>query len=610
MPFPYIFFTFVTLSLFRAGFIVAAGVTVLCLVAWLVYDLRRTPKQFILAILMGLALGAWLFSLRSGALSDASDMPTAATGRIAAVSRRSVIVETEGGRRLRLIGFGKMPLPPKHAQVTYRCDLADVPPSTFATFERLSGTRSWCRVKALQVLPAPPGKVIELRQRALSFLQSRFEALGERSLAAAFLIGDTGDLGENELAAFRDMGLMHLFAVSGLNIALLFALLYLPFRALRLPAVGTLLGFAVASAFLVLLDFPVPLLRAWLFMAIAVLMRLIDRRITSFTLLFLTAIIVEVLFPLSTFSMSFILSFGVTAAILVFYEPLYFCFASANRWLNFASQHVALSLAAGLPAMLLSHLLFGSANPLSLIYNLLLVPFSGLYLFSALLYLVLPPAAHVLHSLDWLYLKFAALHGDHAMRLLPAAEPLARAASFIFIAALLVTLIYLKFRGRLWSARRNLRFVMPVSALALAAPWFLVTYPTFAFYAIPNKVWIYHERNIVTLGKPVFADTEKTKPQFCFPWSGVTNEQESIRDLYKLHGQCFVFTGRMRPELWGATALLDCRMLHVYQSSKTKTTANDWKALFSVFGYKGEVTVRRFYTWYGDRLGNCIKEKL
>lgn len=609
MPWPYIFFTFVSLSLFRTEYYLAASASLVCGLIWLVYDLRRAPRRFVIGILLGVALGVWLFSLHSGSLGGTSEITTKGKARVASVSRRSVIIETENNQRLRLIGFGRLALPQKHDQISYRCEAAEIPASTFAIFERLSGTRNWCRVKQLTILPAELSQIVSLRQQVLKFLEKRFAALGTGSLAAAFLIGDTESLGEDELAAFRDMGLMHLFAVSGLNIALLFALLYLPFRAVRLPAVGTLLGYAVATAFLLLLDFPVPLLRAWLFMTIAVAMRLIDRRITSFTLLFFTAIIIETLFPLSTFSMSFILSFGVTAAILVFYEPLLFCFSSTNRWLNYLAAHAALSLAAGLPAMLLSFALFGSANPLSLVYNLLLVPFSGLYLFSALLYLMLPFMRHVIFALDWLYLKFAALHSEHVMRLFPSAEPFSRQLSFVLVAALLLALLYLQYRGRLWSARRNLRFIVPLAALSLVLPWFLATYPSHAFYAIPNKVWIYHERNITTLGKPVFADAEKMKPRFCFPWSRLTSQQENITDLYRLHGQCFVFTGRMRPELWGATALTDCRMLHVYQSSKTKTNANEWKALFSVFGYKGEVAVRRFYTWYGDHPGDCIKEK-
>lgn len=610
MPFRYIFLTFVSLYLFRVGFYPAAAIALCCCIACAIYDLRRGARLAILGLCIGVGLGFCLFSLRSPATEPVSALPVAGNARVASVSRRSVIIETENKQRLRLIGFGKLALPQKHDQIQFNCEAVPIPVSTFATFERLSGTRDWCRVKTLHVLPAKTGKILQLRRAALEFLHARFAALGENSLAAAFLIGDTADVGEAELAAFRDMGLMHLFAVSGLNIALLFALLYLPFRALRLPVIGMLLGYTVASVFLVLLDFPVPLLRAWLFMTIAVLMRLIDRRITAFTLLFFTAIIVELLFPLSTFSISFILSFGVTAAILLFYEPLYFCFASSNRWLNFAAEHTALSLAAGLPAMLLSYLLFGNANPLSLLYNLLLVPFSGLYLFSALLYLIAPPAAYVLHTLDWLYLKFAGLHGEHMMRMFPSAEPVTRQISFAFVAVLLAALIYLKFKKHLWTARRNLRYVLPVTALVLALPWFLVSYPAYAFFALPNKVWIYHERNIVTLGRPVFAESHLSTPRFCFPWSRIDEQQNTAEDLLKSQGRCFVFTGRMHPERWGASTLSDCRELHVFQSAKIKTTAEEWQPLFAAFGFKGMVAVRRYYTWYGDKPGNCIREVL
>jgi ComEC/Rec2-related protein len=615
MLWPYAFFTFVALVLFKSGFPAAGIISATTAAGFLIVDFRRADRKlFIVSLAGGIVLGAWLFTLRLGVLSTPVALPLSGEAQIVGVSRKSVVIQNDQRIKLRLTGLKKEQLPTKQARISYRCTVQDVPESTFMVFERLSGVAAWCRVSEMQTLKKPEGFLVSFRAKTLDYLHAKFERMGERSLIAAFLLGDTEDLTPQELDAFRDMGLMHLFAVSGLNIALLFAILYLPFRFAGIPSVGAALGYAVATAFLLLLDFPVPLLRAWLFMTIGLGMRLLDRRIPSWVLLFLTAIVVELLFPLSTFSMSFILSFGITAAILIFYEPLHFCFAAKNKLLNLLSEHTALTLAAGLPALLLGYLLFGSAQPLSLLYNLLLVPFSGLYLFTSLVFIAFEPAKYLLFALDALYLKFAAWHTAYVSAVFPSAEKNTQIASLIFIALALIVLYILKIRHRLWSARRHLRYILPVSSIILFLPYFLATYPAEAIYAVPNKVWIYSDRKIISTGSQLFSDGRSNEPKYCFPIkvkNELAQQKNQPAEILISGNRCFVFTGRMKPETWAPDILVRCASLHVFQSKKMQTSSTEWDQMFRLFGYRGKVAIRKFFTWYADKPLACGKsEKL
>lgn len=633
MLWPHLFLTFVSLALFKAGHVFAAATSCLVTIAFFIRDLKHGARPFLSIIAIGVLLGGALFWLRAPLIHGSTAIATKSEAEVIGVSRKSIVVRGDSGQKLRLTGFKKGELPLKHARVAYSCEVQEIQESTFMVFERLSGVAAWCKIKDIKTIRAPYGWLTDFRKTTLNFLYKRFEAMDcaqttlhdrrnphtscapdDKTLIAAFLLGDTEDLAPQELDAFRDMGLMHLFAVSGLNIALLFAILYLPFRFAGVPTIGAALGYAVATAFLLLLDFPVPLLRAWLFMTIGLGMRLLDRRLPSWTLLFLTAIVVEVLFPLSTFSMSFILSFGITAAILIFYEPLYFCFAAKNKVADFFAQHVALTLAAGLPALLLGYPLFGSAQPLSLVYNLLLVPFSGLYLFASLLFMAFEPVKYVLFALDALYLKFAALHSTYVSSLLPAADRTMQTASLMFVAVLLVTLYILKMRGRLWSARRNLRFVVPVTALILIVPFFLASYPNMAIYAVPNKVWMYSEKKLMHSGAQLFSDGKPAEPKTCFPIREkfeIPRQAATPEEILMMGNRCFIFTGRMKPENWPPDLLKPCVALDVFQSKKMRTDAAEWDALFKLFGYQGKATVRKFFTWYADKPLTCAKsEKL
>lgn len=611
MLWPYVCLSFVVLFLFRHGFVYAASLAAAAAIVLLALDLKRARRNFYPVFGLGIFLGFCLFLLRTSSTTNAPP-PTQGAAEVTGVSRKSVILQLGDGQKIRLTGLKKLQIPRKHARVFYRCESQEVRDSTFLVFENLSGVKTWCRMLEIRTLSDPSGHLATYQKMLLDFLQSRFNSIGEKSLISAFVLGDTDDLTPQELDAFRDMGLMHLFAVSGLNIALLFAIIYLPFRWLRLPAIGSALGYTVATGFLLLLDFPIPLLRAWLFMTIGLGMRVLDRRLPAWTLLFLTACLTEILFPFSTFTMSFVLSFGVTAAILVFYQPLLFCFAAKNRALNFLAEHAALTLAAGLPALILGYLLFGTANPLSLFYNFLLVPFSGLYLFISLIYLFLEPLRFVLLGLDALYLKFANGHTTFVMARFPVAEPTSQIVSLIFIAFLLTTLYWLSRRHYLWSARRNLRSIIPVTAIILLLPYILMKYPSHAIYAIPNKVWMYEQGRLYITGTEIFVNDTPTEPKACFPITQrqpITNAQK-FSDVYQVAGRCVVFAGRIKPETWPVDGFQNCQSIDVFQSQKQATSGAAWSDMFALFGFRGKVVVRKYFTWYGDQSAPCIKASL
>lgn len=600
MAWPVAFFTFVALSLGASNLLFPAVLAALASLAAFFSAWRRYGHAFRPALVVGAFFGAGIFFLRADFFAE-KDPITRGTARVNTVSRRSVVLTLENHSRLRLIGFSDEKLPLKGALLEFACEPMPVPAGDFAVFERLSGIHLWCKKQYSKTLAEP--RLAEFRSAALDFLHRRFAAIGEQSLIAPFLLGETETMPTQTLTAFRDMGLMHLFAVSGLNVALLFALLYVPFRWVGIPAVGGALGFLVATAFLLLLDFPVPLFRAWLFLAIGLLARLFDRKIGPWTLLFLTALFVEILIPLSTFTVSFILSFGITAAILLFYQPLFFCFNSKNRVRKLLASHIALTLAAGLPAFILSYLLFSNAQALALVYNLLLVPFSGLYLLSALVYILFDGALVVVQWLDALYLWFAELHATYAMRYLPVPNAPMIFLAIAVISLLLSIILYLQKNNRLWSVRRHLRIVIFFLAIALALPWLLGQRARQAFYAVPNKIHYFDAGTFYVAGESLFA---AETPAICLPIT-TKIERRVPAGVIMLGDHCFAFASALKPELWRTNEFAACGSMQLFQAKSSKTVADAWKKLFRLFGLRGEVYLRNYFTWYADRALGCAK---
>jgi len=602
MAWPLAFFTFVALALGYAGHVALAAAAAVAALLSAFGALRSFGRKYLPVLLVGALFGTWLFSLRAAMLT-AKACPTEGLATVSRVSRRSVILTMDNASRVRLTGFRNGELPLRGALVKFSCRPVPIPEGDFAALERLTGVAAWCEKTGLETVNTP--RLAGPRQITLDFLHRRFASLGDKSLIAAFLLGDTETLPPKTLAAFRDMGLMHLFAVSGLNVALLFALLYIPFRFAGIPAVGAVLGFLIATAFLLLLDFPVPLFRAWLFLAIGALARLLDRRLTPWTLLFLTALIVEALFPLSTFTISFILSFGITAAILLFYQPFYFCFNGEGRMRKLLAAHAALTLAAGLPAFVLSYLLFDNAQVLALLYNLLLVPFSGLYLFLGILYIPLDAAGPLLHLLDRLYLWFADLHTAYAMPYLPVPETGTLWLIVAVIVSILLSLLYLQWRKRLWSARRHLRPIIAATTCLLVLPWLVTPHAQRAFYAVPNQVFSYETRELRVAGEPLF---EVSAPPICLPVArqSAAREQGGVITFGK---DCFAFAASLKPELWRTDQFAGCSNLQLFQSKKSQTQVTEWQKLFALFGLRGPVELRSYFTWYSDRPLSCARTR-
>lgn len=159
------------------------------------------------------------------------------------------------------------------------------------------------------------------------------EVLPEQTgaVAAALIVGERAGLDETTEAAFRDSGLAHLLAISGLHMGLVAGTLFagvrlvlclIPGVALRRPvkklaACAALVG---SVAYLVLAGAPVPTQRAFLMAAVVLSAVLVDREAVSLRLVALAAFTVLALRPDVLTGASFQLSFAAVIALVAVHE--------------------------------------------------------------------------------------------------------------------------------------------------------------------------------------------------------------------------------------------------------------------------------------------------
>lgn len=275
-------------------------------------------------------------------------------------------------------------------------------------------------------------------------------------VARALLTGDRTALSDETSRVFRDGGIAHVLAVSGLHVGLLMAgVLFL----LRRLHVRPWLQLACAAVLLLiycrLLDFSAPVVRASILTIVLLLGRALRRPVDPLTSLACAFLLVLALRPMDLFSIGFQLSFLAVAGIVLLGDRL-LCMARrlrCGRLVRGIARAYAVTLSAtaftAIPTMAAFHRL-----PLA---GLLLGPLACaavgglLYLYTAVLALtcVWLPAAHTLAAAAiWLTGLFQAAIAQAAamprMLLLTPAPPVYVAAA-VYLAGLLATR-YVRFR--------------------------------------------------------------------------------------------------------------------------------------------------------------------
>ena len=233
-----------------------------------------------------------------------------------------------------------------------------------------------------------------IRMRLLHRMQGRPMPPDEAAVAAALALGWRANIDVDTQTAFRDAGIAHLLAVSGLHVGLLAAMVGWLARPLGRLRKGRITRGAVQLVaiwgFTLLSGFAPSTVRAALMFSLFCISDITERRTPPLNLLAATAIITLCCSPTLLFDLGWQLSYSAVAGILL-------AMPAIRSLRTRVGQSAAVSVAATVATLPVVCATFHRLPVYFLIANVVVVPFAGVVLLLSLLYTAWPCTA-----LGWL----------------------------------------------------------------------------------------------------------------------------------------------------------------------------------------------------------------
>lgn len=220
--------------------------------------------------------------------------------------------------------------------------------------------------------------IFDVRAALLRRIDQAYPA-PEAGLLKAAILGDRSGLDRAVDQAFLDSGTYHVLAISGLNVSVLAASLFLLLRLVRAPArLAALLSIGVVTAYAALAGGSPSVVRAAIMADVYLLAVVLDREADLLNTLALSALVVLLANPLFLGDVGFQLTFLATLAIVLAVEGWAPAMARWPRPARWMGESLLITLAATLGTLPVLAATFNRFSPIGLLANLVVVPLSGI----------------------------------------------------------------------------------------------------------------------------------------------------------------------------------------------------------------------------------------
>ncbi len=283
------------------------------------------------------------------------------------------------------------------------------------------------------------------RSRSSQMIADFIPGKAESAVMNALLIGVKDFLDNDLKEAYSAAGAMHVLAVSGLHVGIVYLLVTIVFGQLKRTGWGKIF-FVIVSLLIIwgyalITGFSPSVMRASTMFSIIVMGEASKRKSNIYNSLGLAAFVLLLYNPYFVFDVGFQLSFIAVLGIVTFQPPIYRLWQPNNPFLDYLWAIVTVSIAAQLVTSPLSVLYFNQLPTYFLISNIIIIPAAMVMLTTGLFMLAVGSFSMIagetigfllgsfVQLVNWLILK---------IQLLPFS-----AVDWIYLSSISVVLIYL-----------------------------------------------------------------------------------------------------------------------------------------------------------------------
>ncbi len=245
--------------------------------------------------------------------------------------------------------------------------------------------------------------LFSVQQYVLAAIKKYIPGTREQGLAEALLIGYKNDLDRELLQSYTNTGVVHVIAVSGMHLALIFWILDLLFKPFlknkKTKWLHPVLIIAILWLFTLVAGGAASIVRAAVMFTFIVLGSSFGRRASVYNTLAASAFVLLCYNPYWLWDVGFQLSYAAVLSIVIFYKPIYHLLFIKNKLLSSMWKLVAVSIAAQILTTPIAIYHFHQFPVYFIITNIFIVPVSSLVLIGELVLVLLSPinfAANIL----------------------------------------------------------------------------------------------------------------------------------------------------------------------------------------------------------------------
>jgi competence protein ComEC len=229
-----------------------------------------------------------------------------------------------------------------------------------------------------------------MREWVLETLRKNFKDKKKLGLAEALLIGYKNDLDKSLVKDYADTGVVHIIAISGLHVGLIYwllGLLLLPLKRAGLKWIPAILIIAGLWLFSFLAGAQPSILRAALMFTCIVIEKQVSGRNSTYNTIAFSAFALLCIEPKWLWDAGFQLSYAAVVSIIAFMKPVYSLLFFRNKLFDSIWKMTAVTIAAQVLTLPLCIYYFQQFPVYFLLTNLLAVPLSTAILFGEILLL-------------------------------------------------------------------------------------------------------------------------------------------------------------------------------------------------------------------------------